>query len=154
MIYKTYRSTHIIPAAKAGSMEIQGTISLPHDGRHIRRKLLHFENGDMIMLDLRQTVQLAEGDVLAADSGQHFRVKAANELLYEAKGKDALHLLALAWHLGNRHLAVEIFPDRIMLLRDHVIGAMLEGLGATVREIEAPFQPLHGAYHDHAHARH
>ncbi|RCL01120.1 MAG: urease accessory protein [Candidatus Tokpelaia sp. JSC188] len=149
MIQKTYRSTNIIPAAKIGRVEVQRTISLSHDERHIRRKLLYFENGDTIMLDLQKAVQLTEGDILATDSGEHFRVSAALERLYEIKGKDTLHLLELAWHLGNRHLAVEIFPDRILLLYDHIIGNMLETLGATLQEIKAPFQPLHGAYHEH-----
>ncbi|RCL00074.1 MAG: urease accessory protein [Candidatus Tokpelaia sp. JSC189] len=150
MIYKTYRSTNIIPAGNSGKIEVQGTILLPHRERHIRRKLLYFENGDMIMLDLQHAVQLSEGDILTTESGQYFQIEAARELLYEVKGKDALHLLELAWHLGNRHLAVEVFPDRLMLLRDDVIGAMLKTLGATVREIKASFQPLHGAYHDHS----
>lgn len=103
------------------------------------------------MLDLKQAVRLADGDVLAAQSGEHFRVRAAIEPLYQVKGKNTLHLLELAWHLGNRHLAVEIFPDRITLLRDPVIAAMLKGLAAAVEEIEAPFQPLRGAYHGHSH---
>jgi len=154
MIYKTYRSTGVIPAAQAAGLDVQDTICLPHDARYLRRKMLHFDNGDMIMLDFKQTVQLAEGDVLAADSGEHFGVRAAIEPLYEVKARDALHLLELAWHLGNRHLAVQVFCDRITLLRDHVIADMLRGLGATVREIEAPFQPLHGAYHDHSHSHH
>jgi len=151
MIYKTYRSSGIVPAEKAGSIEVQGAISLTHGDRHIRRKLLHFENGDMVMLDLKQAVQLADGDLLAADSGEHFPVHAAIEPLYEARGRDALHLLELAWHLGSRHLAVEIFYVRVLLLRDPVIRTMLEGLGATVQEIEAPFQPLRGAYHNYSH---
>lgn len=57
----------------------------------------------------------------------------------------------LAWHLGNRHLAAQIDEDRIFIRRDHVIRAMLEGLGATVEEVKAPFQPVHGAYHAHGH---
>jgi len=154
MTYKTYRSTNIIPAEEAENITIHDKITLAHDVRHIRRKLLHLENGDMLMLDLPQTVMLKEGDLLMAESGEHFRVVAAVEPLYEARGKNALHLLELAWHLGNRHLAVEIFPDRITLLRDHVIRTMLEGLEAVVQDIEAPFQPLHGAYHGHSHGHH
>lgn len=154
MTCKNYRSTVIVPSGEAAAIAVQGTVSLSHDERHVRRKLLHFHNGDSIMLDLKQAVMLADGDVLAAESGEYFRVRAAVEPLYEAKGRNTLHLLELVWHLGNRHLAVEIFPDRVTLLRDHVIADMLKGLGAAVREVEAPFQPLHGAYHDHSHKHH
>ncbi|UXM95802.1 urease accessory protein UreE [Bartonella sp. HY329] len=150
MAYKTYRSTKIAQQGDVDSLNISGELNLDHEERHLRRKLLHFDNGDMIMVDLKESVQLHDGSLLQAESGEFFRICAKSEPLYEARAKNPLHLLQLAWHLGNRHLSVEIFKDRITLLRDHVIRAMLEGLGATVREIEAPFQPLHGAYHEHS----
>ena len=69
--------------------------------------------------------------------------------------RDALHLTELAWHIGNRHLAAAVEPDRILILRDHVIKAMLEGLGATVTDVVEPFVPLTGAYSGHAaHSHH
>lgn len=149
MTYKTYRSTKAILSHDSDSVKISGELNLDHEERHLRRKLLHFDNGDMIMVDLKESVQLHDGSLLEAESGEFFRICAKSEPLYEARAKNPLHLLQLAWHLGNRHLSVEIFEDRITLLRDHVIRAMLEGLGATVSDIEAPFQPLHGAYHGH-----
>ena len=71
----------------------------------------------------------------------------------------------LAWHIGNRHLAAEIEAERILILRDHVIRSMLEGLGAVVSDVVEPFNPLGGAYsgeggghghsaHGHAHEHH
>jgi urease accessory protein len=65
-------------------------------------------------------------------------------------------MIRLAWHIGNRHLPAELHPHAIRLRDDHVINAMLEGLGATVTKIEAPFTPEGGAYsgHGHAHAGH
>ncbi len=60
----------------------------------------------------------------------------------------------LAWHIGNRHLAAAIRPDRIFILRDHVIKKMLKRLGAAVNEVLALFDPVRGAYsggHDHGH---
>lgn len=150
MEYNTYRSTKVLSDDFALKVTISDTLSLKHDERHIRRKLLHFTNGDMLMLDLKEAIQLHEGSVLEAQSGEYFRIQAADEPLYTATAKNRLHLLQLAWHLGNRHLSVEIFEDHINLLRDHVIRSMLEGLDATVEEIEAPFHPLHGAYHSHS----
>ena len=67
----------------------------------------------------------------------------------------AVHLAELAWHIGNRHLAAAIEAERILILRDHVIKAMLEGLGAAVSDVVEPFNPLGGAYsgdrHSHGH---
>lgn len=124
-------------------------VTLPHDLRHLRRKLLHLSNGDMVMLDLKEAVLFHQGDRLVLDSGDTVEVRAAPEKLFEVKARDTLHLIELAWHLGNRHLSAQIEEGRILILRDHVIRAMLEGLGAKVAEIEEPFQPARGAYHSH-----
>ena len=86
-------------------------------------------------------------------------IVAAREDLLDIRGRDPVHLAELAWHIGNRHLAAAIEAPRILILRDHVIKAMLEGLGADVREVREPFSPLGGAYsgghghrHEHGHA--
>lgn len=125
------------------------TVSLPHDLRHLRRKLLHLSNGDMVMLDLKQAVLFHHGDRLVLDNGDTVEVQAAPEKLFEVKARDTLHLIELAWHLGNRHLSAQIEEGRILILRDHVIRAMLQGLGASVSDVEEPFQPARGAYHSH-----
>ena len=146
-----YRSTEIL---SPGSSDITpvATIALAHDQRHLRRKLLHLENDDVVMLDLKEPVMLADGDLLVLDGGGHIRIAATEEQLYEILPRNGLHLIELAWHLGNRHLPAEIREDRILILRDPVIRAMLEGLGATVSNVTSPFQPMRGAYHGgHAH---
>ncbi len=124
-------------------------VTLPHDLRHLRRKLLHLSNGSMVMLDLKEAVLFHDGDRLVLDNGDTVEVRAAPEKLFEIKGRDTLHLVELAWHLGNRHLPAQIEAERILILRDHVIRAMLEGLGAQVAEVEEGFQPARGAYHSH-----
>ncbi len=130
------------------------TVSLPHDLRHLRRKLLHLSNGGMVMLDLKEAVMFHHGDRLILDNGDTIEIHAAPEKLYEINARDARHLVEIAWHLGNRHLSVQIEEDRILILRDHVIRGMLEGLGAKVYDVEEPFQPARGAHshgHDHGH---
>ncbi|MEO0730068.1 MAG: urease accessory protein UreE, partial [Pseudomonadota bacterium] len=87
------------------------------------------------------------GGVLVTAEGE-VAIHAAPEPLLEVTG-DRLH--RIAWHIGNRHLPAEIEIDRILIQTDHVIRDMLVGLGATVRDIEAPFQPERGAYHGHSH---
>ena len=124
-------------------------VTLPHDLRHLRRKLLHLSNGEMVMLDLKEAVLFHHGDRLVLENGDTIEVRAAPEKLFEIKGRDTLHLIELAWHLGNRHLPAQIEEGRILILRDHVIRAMLEGLGAAVAEVEEGFQPARGAYHSH-----
>ena len=66
--------------------------------------------------------------------------------LPEVRGRDGQHLARLAWHLGNRHLPAAIETSRILIRPDHVIAAMLAGLGAAVTPVEAPFDPEGGAY--------
>ena len=150
------RVTSYLPAGTPSDPPVD-TVTLPHDLRHLRRKLLHLQNGEMVMLDLKEPVLFAQGDRLVLENGDCVEIVAANEKLFEIKAKDRLHLIELAWHLGNRHLGAQIEEDRILILRDHVIRAMLEGLGASVTEVEEPFQPARGAYHSHgshAHAAH
>ena len=133
-------------------------VVLPHDGRHLRRKLLHLENGGMVMLDLKEPVTLSHGDLLGLDDGGCVEVVAAEEKLLEITPRDRLHLVELAWHLGNRHLQAQIEETRILILYDHVIEDMMRGLGAGVREVSETFHPVRGAYHSggqaHGHGHH
>ena len=135
-----------------------GTITLDETGRHRRRMAMTSDNGIEFLLDLPEARLLRHGDGLILTDGRVIEVAAAPEDLYEVRGRDARHLLALAWQIGNRHLAAQIGQDCILIRRDHVIGDMLRGLGATVGEISAPFDPEGGAYggahsgHHHHHA--
>ena len=134
-----------------GGGEPFGTISLDHAGRHLRRKLVTTDQGEKIMVDLPEPVLFADGDRLVLEDGRAIAIVAAEEQLYEVRPGPVCPLRHLAWHLGNRHLPAQIDEDRILIQRDHVIRAMLEGLGASVREVVARFQPVHGAYHAHGH---
>jgi urease accessory protein len=147
------RVTSYLPAGTPSSNPIDRVV-LPHDLRHLRRKLLHLENGEMVMLDLKEPVLFASGDLLVREDGELIEIVAADEKLFEIRPRNCLHLIELAWHLGNRHLSAQIEEERILILRDHVIRAMLEGLGATVTEVSEPFQPARGAYHSHGNHSH
>lgn len=153
-----YRSTEVLSPGPNDKAPLH-SITLAHDARHLRRKLLHLENDDVVMLDLKEAVMLADGDLLVLEGGGYIRIVAAPEALYEIRPRDPLHLVELAWHLGNRHLPAQIETSRILISRDPVIRAMLEGLGAAVADVSEPFQPLRGAYHaagghDHGHHHH
>jgi urease accessory protein len=129
-----------------------------HD-RHRRRVVLTGEGGTTFLLDLPQATALHDGDGLMLDDGTMVRVVGRPEPLIEIAAADAHELARLAWHIGNRHVDVQIVGDRLRIRRDHVIEDMLRGLGARLSPIEAPFDPEHGAYqhhhdghrHDHAH---
>lgn len=134
-----------------------GIARLAHHDRHLRRKTIPLTNGAKVLIELPEPTVLQAGDTLVLEDGSAVLIEAAPEDLYDIRGRDGVHLTQLAWHIGNRHLAAEIRADRILILRDHVIKAMLEGLGATVADISGPFTPTRGAYdgaashHGHAH---
>ncbi|CAH1660330.1 Urease accessory protein UreE [Hyphomicrobiales bacterium] len=132
-----------------------GRAVLPHDERHLRRRVIALTDGRRLLVDLPETVVLSAGDALVIEGGGTVEIAASIEALYSIRGNDPVHITELAWHIGNRHLAAAIEADRILILRDHVIKAMLEGLGADVEEIEAEFNPVRGAYsgHGHSHGR-
>ena len=130
------------------------TVVLDFDDRHRRRMAMTGTRGLAFLLDLESAVTLRGGDALVLDDGRLIEVVAAPEPLAEIRCKDPQRLVRVAWHLGNRHLPTQIMSNALRIRRDHVIEAMVRGLGARVIEIEAPFDPEGGAYADafHAHA--
>src|SRR3954451_17424248 len=138
------------------------TVVLDFDDRHRRRMAMTGTRGLEFLLDLEAAVALRGGDALVLEDGRMVEVVAAPEPLIEIRGADPQHLVRLAWHLGNRHLPTQIMGKGLRIRRDHVIEAMVQGLGARIIEIEAPFDPEGGAYasgpahapeaHAHAHA--
>src|SRR3954467_13390748 len=128
------------------------TVVLDFDDRHRRRMAMTGTRGLEFLLDLENAVALRGGDALVLEDGRLVEVVAAAEPLVEIRGADPLHLVRVAWHLGNRHLPTQIMPKGLRIRRDHVIESMVKGLGARILEIEAPFDPEGGAYADAAHA--
>ena len=125
-------------------------VTLEHDERRLRRKLIRLVHGDEVLVDFPQTVTLEHGSALQLEDGRLVEVIAAEELLYEIRGRDTAHLVRLAWHIGNRHTSAQLEESRILIKRDHVLKTMLEGLGASVANVTEPFFAEHGAYHSHA----
>ncbi|RRD27048.1 urease accessory protein UreE [Brucellaceae bacterium VT-16-1752] len=161
-----FRATNIIRAHEVIDAVPAAHAVLERDERHLRRKAITLDSGEKVLADFPEPVVLEHGDRIVLDDGREIEIRAASEELYEIHGRDQLHIAELAWHIGNRHLEAQIEADRIFILRDHVIKAMLEGLGATVTDVVAIFSPLRGAYsgghshhdhgghshgHDHAH---
>jgi urease accessory protein len=147
------RAERVERSGRWPSARARGTVTLSYDDRHRRRLRLTSDDGEIFLLDLPQALVLAEGDGLALSDGSWLAVRAASEPLLEATAASTAHLMRLAWHIGNRHLPMQIEGERILLRDDSVIAAMLEGLGARLRRVSAPFTPEPGAYaaarHDH-----
>ncbi len=146
-----HRAVAHLPANHGRGAPID-TITLAHDERRVRRKLLTGRNGTEVMVDFPNSVTLDHQGGLELQDGSIIEVLAAKEILYAVTAKDAAHLLRLAWHIGNRHTPAQLDADRILIKRDHVLKGMLEGLGAKVSDVTEPFFAEHGAYHSHNHA--
>jgi urease accessory protein len=127
------------------------TVTLAYVDRHRRRIRLTTDAGDPFLLDLPRVEHLVDGDGLELDDGSYVRMRAATEPLIEISADRPTDLLRIAWHLGNRHLPLQIVDDRLRICDDHVIAAMVEGLGGRVRRVEAAFDPEIGAYAGHPH---
>ena len=128
-------------------------VYLDYDARFIRRKRLVTVCGRGVLVDLAETVSLGDGECLRLADGSLIVVRAAQEDVLKVTGD---HLARLAWHIGNRHTPCQIETTHLLIRRDHVLEAMLRGLGADVQPATAPFTPEGGAYghgrtlgHDH-----
>jgi urease accessory protein len=145
------RAVHI---AKAATWETPAAdrVVLDYEARCRRRVAMTGVGGIGFLLDLSGVGLLLDGDGLVLEDGRIIQVEAARENLVEITCDDPVELVRIAWHLGNRHLATEMHPDRLLVRYDHVIAEMLRGLGARVATIQAPFNPEGGAYAADHHA--
>lgn len=109
-------------------------------------------SGEEVGLFLERGTVLRGGQKLRAKDGRIVEVVSAPEDLLEARCDGAFALARAAYHLGNRHVAVQIGDGWLRIQADHVLEHMLVGLGAEVRAVSAPFEPETGAYaHGHQH---
>ena len=131
------------------------SVTLPYDQRHRRRIRMIDDGGDAFLLDLADAVMLSDSDGLILDDGGLIEVRAAAEPVADIQCRDAIMAARIAWHIGNRHTPLQVLGDgALRIADDHVLVAMVAGLGATVTRRDAPFQPEAGAYakgHGHSH---
>lgn len=135
------------------------SVILTADQRRVQTAHLTGVNGTVIGIMLPEAVLLRSGDALELDDGSLVEVVIEPEPLIEVRGNDLTHLARLAWHLGDRHVPVQIFANRLRVRADAALEAILKELGARLTAIEAPFDPEGGAYaarpgHDHRHQHH
>ena len=125
---------------------------LPFESRSKSRLLLRLENGEQAALIVERGRVLRNGERVALADGRSIEIVASDEALFEAVSDDPLLLAKAAYHLGNRHVALQLLPNRLRFLEDHVLREMVSRLGLEVTPVVAPFDPEGGASgHSHAH---
>jgi urease accessory protein len=134
------------------------TLTLPLEGRIRSRQRVVLDDGTEAGVFLERGQVLRDGDLLGSEDGLIVRVRAAAEPVSEARCSDPLLLARACYHLGNRHVPLQIGNGLVRYPHDHVLDDMLIGLGLQPSLVQAPFDPEPGAYggsaqsHSHAHA--
>lgn len=132
-----------------------GFVTLTFAQRERSRLHVHLDSGEEAGLFLARGTVLKEGDVLSNEAGYKVTVKAAEESVSTITAKDTHLLLRIAYHLGNRHVPLQVEPTWLRYVHDHVLDDMVRQIGGLVRSEKAPFNPETGAYggghhhHDH-----
>lgn len=134
------------------------TLTLPYELRQKSRLRAMLDNGEEVGLLLPRGTVLRGGDCLKAESGAVILVQAAEEVVSTVAEQDPTQFARACYHLGNRHVPLQIGDCWLRYLHDHVLDEMLRGLGLEVNCERAPFEPEAGAYggghhhhHDHEH---
>ena len=131
-------------------------LTLSFDQRAKSRLRVILDNGKEAGIFLPRGSVLKHGDKIRAESGEIVRVKAAIESVSTVYLKDAVQLARTCYHLGNRHVPLQIDTGFIRYQHDHVLDDMVRGLGLEVCSEQAPFEPEAGAYggHSGSHSHH
>jgi urease accessory protein len=158
------RVTKVLATGSYDSAAGTDSVILNRDQRQAARASFTTIGGLTVEFDFPSSAMLRMGDALMLDDGRLVEVVAEAEPLLEVREADVGKLARLAWQLGDRHVAVQILPKRLRLVRDDAAEALLARLGVRAIAIEAPFEPEGGAYrvaptpvhhhHDHGHAHH
>ncbi|MFD2113251.1 urease accessory protein UreE [Thiorhodococcus fuscus] len=141
-------------------LDTDTTLTLTYDQRVRSRLRVVLDDGREAGLFLERGGSLRDGDHLLSDEGLAVRVRAGDETLSSVRCDDPLLFARACYHLGNRHVALQIGPGILRYPHDHVLDDMLRGLGLTVGLEQAPFEPEAGAYegghqaHGHRHHDH
>ena len=130
------------------------TLTLTLDQRVRSRLRVTLDNGEDAGLFLARGSLLQQGDRLRADTGEVVCIIAADEAVSTVYTEDPLQLARACYHLGNRHVALQIGDGFIRYQHDHVLDDMVRGLGLEVTSEQAPFEPEPGAYGNYAGGQH
>ena len=132
------------------------TLTLPFDARQKARLHTQLDSGEEAGLFLPRGIILRGGDNLKAESGEVIKIISANEAVSTVTSDDPILLMRASYHLGNRHVPLEVKPGYLRFHFDHVLNEMLKHLNLSIIKESAPFEPESGAYsqgnsHSHNH---
>jgi urease accessory protein len=136
----------------AYGIAVRGQLKLPFDRRQKSRQRATLVSGEEVAIALPRGAVLRGGDLVVASDGRVIEVLAETEPLLHVECDSPDDLARVAYHLGNRHVPVQVGKGWLRFASDHVLEEMVKGLGARVSRIDAPFEPEAGAYG--AHHRH
>ena len=125
-------------------------LTLNSDQRRILRGKKISDCNQEVLLQLPRGGKLNDGDVLLTNYDQLFvKIIAQKEKLLEISSKSKLELIKVAYHLGNRHLEIEIYKDILLAKKNYIIEDLLKNFNVNFIEIEKKFFPETGAFnHD------
>jgi urease accessory protein len=133
------------------------TVELDWDVRQKSRFDATDSNGRSIGVFLARGTLVRGGDVLVLEDGSLVRVQAAPQEVLRitacAEHGSSFDLTRAAYHLGNRHVPIELQPDHLKIEPDHVLADMLRAMHMTVVTVQESFEPEGGAYSSHGHAQ-
>jgi len=130
----------------AYKLEVKGQLRLPFDPRQKSRLRTHLVSGEEVALMLPRGDILRGGDLVVASDGRVVEVVAEPEKVLHITCRSAAEVTRTAYHLGNRHVPVQVGEGFLRIIADHVLEEMVRGLGATIEPMEAAFEPEAGAY--------
>lgn len=133
----------------AYELKVAARLPMPFEQRQKTRQRATLDSGEEVALHLPRGEVLRGGDLLVASDGRVIEVVSQPEMLVHVACDSADALARAAYHLGNRHVAIQVGEGWLRLASDHVLEEMLKGLGARLTPIEAPFEPEAGAYGTH-----
>lgn len=131
---------------------VEDTLTLPYESRQKSRQRVRLDSGREAAVILPPGTAVDDGDYLRSQDGATVRVHAASEPVSTARCSEPLRLARACYHLGNRHVALQVGEGWVRYRPDHVLDDMVRGLGLTVAQESAPFQPERGAYGGYGHA--
>jgi urease accessory protein len=160
------RATNVLRAGEPRLATVADTLILDFEQRQTKQGFFFTGKGTCVEFDFAEPPALTTDDALVLDDGSLIDIVADSESLIEARIADPAALARTAWQLGNRHVPVQIFANRLRLRRNADIEALLAGFAAKLTPLTAPFEPdaaaahadhghhHHDHHHDHAHDRH
>lgn len=134
----------------ASAAAVDDTLTLPFEVRQKSRFKTTLDSGRELVVRLPRGSHVHDGTLLGTSEGLVIHVRAAAETLSVVEATDPLLLARAAYHLGNRHVPLQVELGRLSYLHDHVLDDMVCRLGLHVVVRQGPFEPEHGAYGGHA----